>query len=238
MEYSQILKGEETLLNCDIRGSLDPSATFRRALPPRIFIPQSPMTSDRRIKGIMIKLHLGGEKVARHLLWHLLFKGIKVTEWFLLYEYLSRNIKGGSKVHCACLFGALSESASSRKRVDSFTSTLRPIHKDLRAIKPKLDDKLLRVENTLELITKILNVPHKGLPIDKLITVSETSVIVPRPRDLSRIGVGYKDKGSFGVSDIPESVTTDEILSDSHNNFEESSLLDFWRDSLYPKSSL
>lgn len=192
------------------------SAVSRRPLPQRIFIPQHSFDRERQeVLGILVKLHLGGEKVPRHLLWHILFKGCRVIDWFLLFEYLCRNHKTADKLFCACLFGVLRESALSRKTNVRFLSQLRPIHKKFSALRSRSDGVFPKEVSLLDLIVKKLNIPQKGLPLDQLLTINDDCLVkFPKPIAPLFLGVGYKDKGSMGP-DVVLDLTEDEILESS-----------------------
>lgn len=240
MEYVKVtaspVERERNLFNLESLKITTVSSDFRRELPARTLIPLTTMSSEtREFKGIMVKSHLSGLKVPRHLLWHLLFKGCSVTEWFLLYDFLSRN-EGGDRASCACLAGVLCLSSATRKSARSFDSQLRPIHKILRSHTPRKERESLG-ESLLDFVTKILKVPQKGLSRNRVYTQMETHVRVPRPPEPQYVGVGYKDKGSLGGDNVID-VAPEEILSDSYNVEDHSSLSD-WKKilSLYQTTS-
>ena len=184
-----------------------------RPLPNRLFIPTSPKAkAGDWTKGLKVNLHVGGEKIARHLLWYLIFKGCSVIEWFLLFEFLSRNIKGSSRFLCECLAGVLIESSSTRKGLLNFKSLLKPIHKKLRAY-THIGDINFKGVTLLDIVVLELKIPQKGLPRNRLLTVHEGITFSTRPSVPTRIGVGYKDKGSMGI-DFVETVNPDEVMGD------------------------
>lgn len=205
------------------------NGNFRRPLGPQIFIPLDPTDRYNMQRGIVVKFHIGGVKVAEHLAWHLIFKGCKVTDWFLLSEFLFRNHGLSNELFCACLAGVLSESSGTRKSTLTFNSQLRPIHKKLASFIPRKEINFLEdIPNLLEFVIKVLRIPSKGLPRDRLLTECVTSVQYAKHINPCFVGKGYKDKGSMGP-DNALIVIEDEVIEDSLN-FEESSSLEFWRE--------
>jgi hypothetical protein len=184
------------------------------------------MSEDRVIKGILVKLHLGGVKVARHLLWHLIFKGSDVLTWFLLFEFLFLNKKVAYKDFSVCLAGVLSESCRTRKSLQHFNSQLKPIHKILEAYHPRREKEFFG-DSLLEYSLRILNVSKKGLPLTRLLTQEVVSARIPRPRKPNSMGVGYKDKGSLGSGSIVVDPT--ELYPDESLEYEDSALLSLWK---------
>lgn len=196
--------------------SSEESGEVLRPLPRNIFVPTSaiPSISKDETKGLVIDLHLSGSKVPRHLLWHLLFKHIRVIDWFLLHEFLELNLRRGSELWSASLFGLLLESITTRMGVKDFKFQLRPIHKRFRSLTRivKIEGKDVEV-SLLDLIMGKLGIPEKALPIEQLLTVDDRTYQYPVPNPLSFRGVGYKDKGSMGEREIPAPFRENEILS-------------------------
>jgi hypothetical protein len=202
-----------------------------RPLPSQIFIPSHfPNVRKDRTEGLLVKFHLRGLKISRHLLWHSIFKGINVIQWFLLFEFLELNLKRGSRFFNACLFGVLSTSSSSRMEMKNWNFQTKPIHREFRnhILKTEFLENKERGISLLDFILIILNVPNKGLSIDKILTVFETSIQYPVPKPTPWRGVGYKDKGSMGgYGPEPAPLNDKEILL--LNEFDTSSLLSDWK---------
>jgi hypothetical protein len=184
------------------------------------------MSEEREIKGILVKLHLGGVKVSKHLLWHLIFKGSDVLTWFLLFEFFFLNKGLANQGFSACLAGVLSESCRTRKSLQHFNSQLKPIHKKLEAYTPCRGKEFLG-NSLLDYTLRKLNVPKKGLSISRLLTQEIVVTRIPRPRKPSSMGVGYKDKGSLGSGSIV--VDPVEFFPDESLEFEDSALLSLWK---------
>jgi hypothetical protein len=180
--------------------------------------------NSRGIRFLVISLLKDGNIVPRHLLWNLIFKGIKVISWFLLFDYLFHNIRQDSKF-VACLVGALKVSSETRKRSFDFQSQLRPIQQYLKSRLPKVN-KYYHQENLLEALILILDIPKVGFSEKQLYSSKIEMRYFPRPSPLPYIGVGYKDKGSLGSGDQIEA-ESDEIFSMDHISFD-LSILSKW----------
>lgn len=137
----------------------------------------------------------------RHLLWHLMFRGISLVEWFIIFQKLEFQLKTLDRAYCACLFGVLSRSSSTRKGLDSWTSRTKPIHKWAKSKNVSMNSKLSE-DDLLQYLIRKLMIPQKGESIDTLYNVQKIYPFGIKPRELSRIGVGYKDKGSMSNSEI------------------------------------
>lgn len=166
---------------------------FRSKLD-EIFIPLSFPKGNEMGKALRISL-LNVKTCRRHLLWFCLFKGVTVLEWFILEYLLESYLAQGSKESCACLVGVLSCSSGTRKGAVEWSTQLRPIHKSLKVPcnygsgESKID--------LLEFVNLQLDIPSKGMSKTGLYTVQEVFYTYRSPQVPSRIGVGYKDKGSL-----------------------------------------
>lgn len=201
--------------------------------PPRVpkiysYILSPP--SDEGIQGVGLKIKIFNQRLChQHLLWHLMFKGCTVLEWLILYKHLEglkiweRNLDA-----CACLFGVLSQSSSTRERLDHMTSRTRPIHKWLRSIEFPEDQHGVFGKSLLDFVLRTLSVPKKGLPISELYQHEIFRFDNPTPIPISRMGVGYKDKGSMGPDreEIPD--LDDELIIS--NSFDTKTLVCRWRE--------
>jgi hypothetical protein len=169
------------------------------------------------MKGIEIVLLSRSKVVIDHLLWKLIYKGATVLEWFLLFDFLSKNEGSSEKYFFACLFGVLKESACSRKGQVDFYSQLRPIQRVLLTKVPKGENSHKKYKTLFDFVISKLSLPQQGMASDKLYTSRVRTYQSSFPRKPNRIGVGYKDKGSLGpVNRLDHEV---EVL-DPSDNFE------------------
>jgi hypothetical protein len=141
----------------------------------------------------------------RHLLWHLLFRGVTVLEWFILYHEIEFQKMGGSHDSYACLAGVLSHAARTRKSLSLWTSRLKPIHKELSSLYPDPNSYFHgKCENLLDHVILQMKVPQKAKPVKELYYVKKETDFYRNHMEPSSMGVGYKDKGSR----LPKEVCT------------------------------
>jgi hypothetical protein len=160
--------------------------------------------------------------IVRHLSGNLIFKGISVMDWLLLHEYISLNLKSPEQEYFASLCGILRMSSGTRKGVlRSFWSRTRPIQKKLNGIRLHGKD----VQGGFADLRRFLQIPERCLDTQSLYTMIEVCWKNQQPRQLSRVGVGYKDKGSLGSVYFVEPPASEEILSDF---FVEETLCKLW----------
>lgn len=136
----------------------------------------------------------------KHLLWHTLYKGITVLEWFCLSQSIEFLTKRSDSLSCGtCLVGVLRQSSITRKRILDVTSRLKPIFRSFesRYSNRKFDTKT-KDETLLDYLHQVLGIPQKGLPIRELYSLKKIEIPRIIPQQRNRIGVGYKDKGSMG----------------------------------------
>lgn len=200
-----------------------PNGPFRVPLPGKIFIPLPPPNSEVRYSlGLEVVLLAKSKVVISHLLWKLIYKGILVLEWFLLYEYLSYNKRSSDLDYFASLCGVLKLSGATRKSVLDFQSHLRPIQRSLsekRSIADNIPNKTL-----LDYVHLVLMLPKMGSSSDSLYRQALRNIPFRKPPEPNRIGVGYKDKGSMG----PESVERPGVVLNSPSEFDEKDFLRVW----------
>jgi len=172
-------------------------ADFRRT-PGRFTLPLStPVSRDAPGRSLRIKIPDVG-LARRHLLWHLLFKGITVLEWFILSYLLELTLRGGLRGPCACFAGVLSLGSKTRKRLESWNSQLRPIHTILSSKIPHVKSADMEgIQSLLDLVIRELKIPQKALSKSELYTTTEIEIPKIRPKAERYIGVGYKDKGNL-----------------------------------------
>lgn len=210
MENNSIFKNPEIL---------NPSTEFRRVLPFKLFIPiQTTDRSTREQRGFKLRFNFKGNTVRKHLIWRLLYKGVDVMEWFILFQSWNLNKKSAPGLEIICQYGLLLESAKTRNGLVFFKSRMKPLFRQLRALR------LIGSENSdetfLNFITSVLGVPEKGLPPKSLYSLDENIIFrYPTAIEPNFIGVGYKDKGSMGGDIDVFDALEDEIL-DFNFNFE------------------
>lgn len=186
----EALKEERALMESKVPKE---NLNFRSKLD-EIFISLS--SPKGKIDGRALRISLLGVKVCRrHLSWWCLFKGITVLEWFILEYLLESYLAQGSEDSCACLAGVLSLSSGTRKSAEDWSTQLRPIHKNLGT--PCNYGSGVIGRTLLEFVISSLGIPEKGMSKTSLYNVQEVSYSYKQPRESSRIGVGYKDKGSL-----------------------------------------
>jgi hypothetical protein len=194
-------------------------ASFRNPLPGRLIIP----TSSSRVftKGIKINLLVKSNVLVNHLSGILIFKGITVIEWFLLHEFVSRNLKSPDEDYFASLCGILKISASSRKgELRDFCSRTRPIHRVISGFRFCGQ----QLHGGIHDLVEFLGIPKKTKSTKELYTFRQETWKNPRPLELNRMGIGYRDKGSLGP-EILELSGYEEITS---HKFVESNFLNHW----------
>ena len=137
----------------------------------------------------------------KHLLWHSLYKGITVLEWFCLSQSIEFLIKRDDSQSCGtCLVGVLRQSSITRKRISDVTSRLKPIFRSFESrVNPKWKlDTRTKDGTLLDYLHQVLGIPQKGLPIKELYSLKRIEIPRIIPQQSRFIGVGYKDKGSMG----------------------------------------
>jgi hypothetical protein len=126
------------------------------------------------------------------LLWQLLFKGITVTEFMVLDELLKRrwgNMANDTKMVIAFLIFL---SLSTRKGLNDLNSKTRPVFNRL---PPKFLQRF-KSRNPLDDVSAFLGLPRKGRSVS--LSHEFRTRRNRKSRAVSRMGIGYKDKGSMG----------------------------------------
>lgn len=162
-------------------------------------------SSGKPGKRFVVKIHGETKYVVRHLLWHLLFKGIKPLEWFILYREFEKQLKESPSTIKTKYFGLLLLlSNNTRKRLPDWKSSSKSVFKRLKDCN-SLSSNSPR-KNLLEDILFELKIPQKGDNLQNIYSSFISDFFNKKPIPLSRIGVGYKDKGSLkqGFDDEPE----------------------------------
>lgn len=192
----------------------------------KILVPLRTPTGSRFGKALLVKLF--DSKIAhRHLLWHAIFGKITCLEWFILLQNLEFATKRRTARYCACLAGVLSLTSNTRDRFDSWTSQTRPIHRSLKSKKTSREILgILPGTTLLDFVMTELDVPQKGMSKENLINVTTVYPAGKSSPELSRVGVGYKDKGSLPQGVREEPLPDDELPLEV--SFEIEDLLDDW----------
>lgn len=166
----------------------------------------------------------------RHLLWHILFKGCTSLEWFILFQNLENKKMVASEESRVCLFGVLSLSASTRERLPHWTSRTKPLFRLLKTRKATEDSRFSGM-SLLEVVVSSLKIPQKGAPVDELYVIQNFTPRRPTVKELCRIGVGYKDKGTLSPETeyIPTLLEIPPEFEDFVGSF---SLSEKWKDFL------
>jgi hypothetical protein len=159
-------------------------------------------TPTTNSEGYIYRILIFDHKVFhRHLLWHTLYKGITVLEWFCLSQSIEFLTKRSDSLGCGtCLVGVLRQSSITRKRISDLTSRLRPIFRSFKSrVNSKWKSDARAKDGTLlDYLHQVLDIPQKGLPITELYSLKKIEIPRIIPQQSNRIGVGYKDKGSMG----------------------------------------
>lgn len=131
----------------------------------------------------------------RHLLWKLIFKGITVKEWFLMYHVFEHNLKPGNSYKNFLLFGILHYSVKTQARLTNFEARTKRIDLILKEIPLSALGSKDRTRTLLDEVLLSLDVPERGTK-SRIVEV-ETNHFRPftTPLPERQIGVGYKDHG-------------------------------------------
>jgi hypothetical protein len=194
---------------------------MRHPIPPRIFIPTNTNEIGRRTEGYLGVVHLKGLNTIRHLLWNSLFRGIRIIDWYLLFEiYFSQN-KGKIDLSGTCFYDVLRRCSVTYKGTEHYFVHSKPIFRELQSYVPN-ENCIFQGKNLLDLYLLKLEIPQKGMPLDSIVSYRKYTSEFPVPPPKSYIGVGYKDKGSMGpeVHIAPEgSKDSETFLSFDFENF-------------------
>lgn len=139
----------------------------------------------------------------KSLLWKLLFKGITVIEFIIFDELLKRRWRQLPEEKQLVVAFLTFLSLGTRKGLIDLNSSTKPIFNRL---PPKF---LLRFksEKPVDEIIAFLGLPRRGRTV--ACTHAFKTRRIRKPRTISRIGVGYKDKGSMGE---PDRLSPDQVL--------------------------
>jgi hypothetical protein len=190
-----------------------------RGLPSSFFqmrFPLEPTHSRARVRALSVKpLTSNTDKIVSTLLWHACFgKKFKAIHWYILFNVLIRTIKKDRNSEALlALLSILTANAAATK----WDTNMKPL-------KSILLSKLGQTEH-LKILESILNdlpfkLATKGADIDSVISFENSLIELRKPRELARIGVGYKDKGSLNTKVKPDLPSSDVIVSEKEDCFE------------------
>jgi hypothetical protein len=131
-------------------------------------------------------------KIVVGLLWHACFgRKFKTYHWYILFRLFTRTLQKSRESEALLAILCILTANAEAKRWQSNLKPLRSI------LVGKLGD---------EQGTKVLNdilkqlpyqLPKKGPKIDDLLDIRQGTIRQRKPKELVRIGVGYKDKGNL-----------------------------------------
>lgn len=172
----------------------------------RFKVPLESTSGRESYKAIVIRPgSFGSDKIVVGLLWHALFgKKFKVLHWFVLFHVLTRTLKKdkNSEAILAILMIMTADAATS-----NWMSNMKPLRGILISH--------LGHERGLAFLEELMSnlpyrLPKKGPVIDEILSFQKAQIRQRKPKELARIGVGYKDKGSLGGSRV-ESFDSEEF---------------------------
>lgn len=158
-----------------------------------IKIPLQPTAGRTRVKCLKVICPQKGKKMLIGLLWHALFgKRFKVVHNLIFFEMLN-SIKKWDPL-AQIVFDVMMILNSTTK----VGSSNQFFHHNLVCVKRSTEEFYLQ-ELILRLELAGVKLPHKAPDLDSFLLLSESYILLKRPVDPVRIGVGYKDKGSLSL---------------------------------------
>lgn len=145
-------------------------------------------------EGIIITFLFKEDFVIRNLIRKLLYKGVTVLEWFILFRNLEKNLKIRRPLNNALLFGMLNLSSSTRMSLDDWHFQTKAV------IKSEILSRGLQIldngekQSFLEYIISSFRVPAA---FREVFTFKTVTIPFIEPIKPLVIGVGYKDHGSL-----------------------------------------
>lgn len=131
-------------------------------------------------------------KIVVGLLWHACFgRKFKVYHWYILFRLFTRTLQKSRQSEALLTILCILTANAEAMRWQSNMKPLRSI------LVQKLGDE--QGTKVLEKILKDLpfQLPKKGPKIDDLLEITKGTIKQRKPKELARIGVGYKDKGNL-----------------------------------------
>lgn len=180
-------------------------------------LPLEPTHSRTSCKCLIFKPLPGvkAENLLVALLWEAVFgKKFKVYHWLVLFNVLIRTIKKdkSSEALLGILVIMTANAASSR-----WNSNLKPLKSIFRQI---YGTEVHQAE-----LDKLLNdlpyrLPHSSSGIENYLQITEGMFKLEKPKELARIGVGYKDKGSLSSEKVDPELQTVQLSIEKEDFFE------------------
>jgi hypothetical protein len=179
----------------------------------RFKIPLEPTPDRTTLKAIEVRPKVGNtDRILVGLFWEAFFgKKFKVIHWHILLQVLLATIKKDrtSEALLALLCIMTANAATS-----NWSSNMVP----LRTILFRTLEKE-QAQNLLEYFLSSIPVslPRKRPVIENLISVNLNGTIKQRsPKELARIGVGYKDKGNLSLNQGVEPLASEDFVEIDH----------------------
>lgn len=159
-----------------------------------IKIPLESTAGKRSVTALSYRVSVRGTKLLSQLLWHALFgTKFKVSHWQFLFEIVDRTNKWDPLLQNIFDVLMICNVTPNGGPCRSYNQKLKCARKAL-VDSTDLEGLLLRFKQSG------IEFPRKAPDIDQLIHVStEGKIFLQKPKDPSRIGVGYKDKGTLGL---------------------------------------
>lgn len=157
------------------------------------FYPLQHNPTDRSISGKRYSLYLQPKKVLKNLIRKAIFKGLTIDEWIVAFYCYEKTAKTGlteSELMWFCAI--LSLSSTTRMSVNSFKHSLKPLRSKLDKIEPSEVFSKVRSNSLSNEIVQQLKLPSR---FEESFSVQEHTYFFTKGKELSRIGIGYKDKG-------------------------------------------
>lgn len=176
-------------------------------------VPLEPTHSRTTIKAIVVRPKVfSSEKIIVGLLWEAVYgRKFKVIHWFVLFKLLIRTLEkdeSSEAILAACMILSTNVGAT------QWQSNMKPLRSlFIQAYGPE-EYKVHLDEITRKFPFKL---PLKSPKIDELLDFTFGTIEQRKPKDVARIGVGYKDKGSLPVGVKPELPTSSSILEHEDN---------------------
>lgn len=156
-------------------------------------IPLEPTHGKKRVRAIVVRpLTRVSSKIVVGLLWHACYgRKFKVYHWFILFQVLTRTLKKdkNSEALLSALVILTANAGATR-----WQSNLKPLRSIF--VQHYGEERGTRELDKLKLMLPY-RLPEKGPIIDDLLEIKLGSILQRKPKELARIGVGYKDKGNL-----------------------------------------
>lgn len=214
VDFTDLLEQE------DLRFLLSPKNRKVRSLVSTFFrrkIPLEPTSGKSKVRAIVVKPKTRhSSQIVVGLLWNALYgRKFKVYHWYILFIVLLRTME---KDKCSEAILSVLMILSTQVGAIKWQSNMKPLRSLLLR---HYDDRTTR-----EILMKLrkdfpYQLPRTGPKIDDLMDVSVGWIFQRKPKELARIGVGYKDQGSLSKRGFtPELPNLEDFLSDYEDTFE------------------